>query len=709
MKLNRRDLLKVAGGVAVSTLHGAAADDSIPAQEISSASGLKLSVFSDGQYRITAANFGWIFAGGVGRQLDKISVFTGSDLIGSWQEILFTYQPSRSSAIRLYDNQATVLFFTTYGADTPNNDPFPRFTTFPAGLSTFSYSNLWTYRFNALNNNSPWVFFDQQANSMVLSPAANFMTATTQIAGDGAIEAGIDRRIGTLPAMFTHPTILSLAPGVNAAFEQWGRSLMSLMGKSRSANDAVPLLGRLSYWTDAGSAYYYHFGDETQYVPTLLQVPADFNNSLTPIGSVELDSWYYPKGMPASWKNNGSGMNTFRADAGIFPNGLGAFQQALGLPLATHARWIDVNSPLRNQYKMSGNVSIDPQYWKDFAEYLSSSGVQIFEQDWLSGPAVTDFNLTDPDAFLDNMASAMRGVGIKIVYCMPLWSHIMQSTKYDNVIAARVSNDAFSRNRWDELIFNSRITSAVGLWPFADAFTSKNLKDVLVATLTAGPIGSGDALGSTIPENLSRAVRRDGVIIKPDVPLSATDSTYVALANDQASPVVAYTYTDHGAGRTAYLLAYGRIQDAQNAISVSPESLGVTGPAYVFDYFHKTGILLQPGQSYDASVDYHGSYFLIAPAGPSGIAFLGDGSKFISCGKKRIEQISDNGALRVVVRFATGENRIAVHMYAPAQPVASAETGSVDAVIAAKNGTYRVVVAPDANGQAIINFSIASN
>ena len=355
---------------------------------------------------------------------------------------------------------------------------------------------------------------------------------------------------------------------------------------------------------------------------------------------------------------------------------------------------------------MSGNVSIDPQYWKDYASYLAGSGVEILEQDWLSGPAITDFNLTDPDAFLDNMASAMQDAGLKIVYCMPLWTHILQSSKYDNVVAARVSNDAFSRGRWDELIFNSRIASAVGLWPFADAFTSKNVKDVLLATLTAGPIGSGDALGSTIGPTLSRALRGDGVIVKPDVPIAPTDSTFVGLSLSQVAPVVAFTHTDHAALRTAYVFAYDRVQGAQSPVSFSPHSLGVAAPAYVLDYFHKTGFLVEPGQSFNGSVDYNGSYFVVAPVGTSGIAFLGDAGKFVSCGKKRIEQISDDGVLRVFIRFAAGERRVALRLYSPFQPVAAAETGRMGPLIPGKAGTYRVVVSPDASGQAIVNFRI---
>jgi len=706
MKLNRRDLLRAVSGFAVAGVQQAVADDLVPAKEISSASGLRVSVYGNGSYRVTASTFGWIFGGALGRAIENINASHGTDLAGAWQEIGFNYEPARSSSIRLYDSQAIVLFSTKYGVDSRNNDPFPRFTSFPRGLSTFSYSGLWSYKFGVLNKNSPWLLFDAKASAILLSPAANFMTAVSQVASDGAIEATIDGRINTLPAGFAHRTVLALAPGINAAFDQWGRTLTTLSGKNRPASDAVALLNQLSYWTDAGSAYYYHPSDESQYVPTLLHAPSDFARLSTPIGSVELDSWHYAKGTPASWKNNGAGMDTFHADPAIFPNGLATFQQALGLPLATHARWIDVNSPLRNLYKMSGNVSIDPQYWKDYASYLAGSGVEVLEQDWLSGPAKTDFNLTDADAFLDNMASAMQDAGLKIVYCMPLWEHILQSSKYDNVIAARVSNDAFSRSRWDELIFNSRIVSAVGLWPFADAFESKNVKDVLLATLTAGPIGSGDALGSMIGTNLSRAVRSDGVIVKPDVPLAPTDATFVALSARQGAPAVAFTYTDHPAQRTAYVFAYDRVQDLQSPVSFSPESLGVAAPAYVYDYFHETGLVLGPGQSFTGSVDYNGSYFVVAPVGSSGIAFLGDAGKFVSCGKKRIEQISDDGVLRVTVRFAVGEKRVTLHLYSAFQPVATAEVGSADPLTPGGSGTYRVAVSPDSSGQAIVSFRI---
>ena len=73
---------------------------------------------------------------------------------------------------------------------------------------------------------------------------------------------------------------------------------------------------------------------------------------------------------------------------------------------------------IRDRYKMSGNVSIDPTYWSKVADYLATSGVRGYEQDWLGDQAHTDFNLTDPYTFLDGMSGAMAQRGVSMQYCM---------------------------------------------------------------------------------------------------------------------------------------------------------------------------------------------------------------------------------------------------------------------------------------------------
>ena len=674
-----------------------------------SGAGLSATVSPDtGTYQILAASQGWTFQGSAG-PLANVALSNGSDAIGAWDQISFDHGLARTSSIRLYNSAPVVLFSTQYIAGGPNADPFPSLSSYPQGLFTFNYSGQWTYQFGSLNTRAPWAFFDSQANAFILSPASNFMTAVGQHGSDGSLAMPIDPQISTLPAGFTESTLLVIGSGINSTFDQWGQALTLLTGKHRPANDANTLLNQLSYWTDAGAAYYYHPVTANQYVPQLLQLPAQFAQASVPVGAMELDSWYYPKGSPASWTSNGSGMDTFVADPTLFPQGLAAFQQTLGLPLITHARWIDPSSPLRNQYQISGNVAIDPKYWQDYAGYMVSNNVAVLEQDWLSNRAVTNFNLTDPDAFLDNMAAALGSVGRGIIYCMPLSTHILQSSKYDNVVAVRVSSDAFQRARWDQLMFDSVIPSALGLWPFADELESANVKDVLLATLTAGPIGSGDAYGSINAASLSQAVRSDGVIVKPDLPIVPTDATFLAMAQSSVAPVVASTYTDHNGLRTAYVLAYDRTSGATAPISFLPASIGVAGPAYLFDYFQKTGAVLPTGTPFAGTVDYNGSYYIVAPIGPSGMAFLGDANKFVSSGKKRIEQLSDDGALHVVVRFAPNETSVVLRFYSPTEPAALATRGHAGRPAPEAPGRYVVTVLPGAGGTAALDLRPAAN
>ncbi len=707
--MNRREVLKASAAFALAGFRSSAADNTVPLQEISSSFGLRAAVFSDGRYQITAAQFGWTFGGTVGHPVQNVSTLDGLDGVGAWHEIAFDYDSARHSAIRIYENKGVVLFSTNHGQDSPNSDPFPRFTSFPQGLSTFSYTTLWNYEFGALGNRSPWLFFDAQANAILLSPASNFMTAFSRIAGDGAIEAGIDPRIASFPAGFSHRTVLTLDHGINAAFETWGRALTDLYGKVRPANDSITLLNKLSYWTDASTAYYYRPSDPTLIAPTLLQVRSTFEKLSLPIGSMELDSWHYPKGSPPAWNQVGSGLATFQADSTVFPAGLSGFQRNLGLPLIAHSRWIDASSSLRKQYQVSGNVSIDPRYWRDYAKYLTDSGVEVLEQDWLSGPAITDFNLTDPDAFLDNMASAMQTAGHSIVYCMPTSAHLLQSSKYNNVVAARVAHDGLQRVNWDDMLINSRLAGAVGLWPFADAYTTAKGKDLLLAALTAGPAGSGEAYAVIDEVNLRQLVRRDGVIVKPDAPIYPVDDSWLARSKDQNAPVVASTYTDHGSVRTAYVFTYTRVTGAISPIAFSPQSLGIAQDAYVYDYFGKTGTVVSAGSQSTHTVDFNASYFIVAPIGPSGIAFLGDAGKFVSNGKKRIEQLSDDGVMRAVVRFAPGETHLQLHLYSEARPHAAADSGHAGSPLALGHGLYRLTVSPDSTGVAVVRFWTAAN
>ena len=147
------------------------------------------------------------------------------------------------------------------------------------------------------------------------------------------------------------------------------------------------MLAELGYWTDNGAKYYYKFEPQMGYAGTLLAVRHQFAKLGITLGYMQLDSWWYPKGVKDRWNSVSGrvpdGEYTFDADKELFPNGLPAFQQLLGLPMATHARWISPASPYHQRYKMSNNVIVDPAFWKSTAAYLSHPKVVTDEQDWL--------------------------------------------------------------------------------------------------------------------------------------------------------------------------------------------------------------------------------------------------------------------------------------------------------------------------------------
>src|SRR6185369_2112592 len=166
-------------------------------------------------------------------------------------------------------------------------------------------------------------------------------------------------------AGFSHATILVARTSMNDALEAWGGALTSLSGKHRVRSDETVELATLGYWTDNGATYYYAFDPALGYEGTLLAVRDDFAAHGVRLGYLQLDSWWYPKGATAQWDDRSGGIFRYDADPTLFPDGLGAFRARLGLPLITHARWIDDASPYRATYAMSASTVVDPAYWDD--------------------------------------------------------------------------------------------------------------------------------------------------------------------------------------------------------------------------------------------------------------------------------------------------------------------------------------------------------
>jgi hypothetical protein len=274
------------------------------------------------------------------------------------------------------------------------------------------------------------------------------------------------------------------------------------------------------------------------------------------------------------------GIWTYAASTAIFQPDLVSFQTSLGVPLTAHARWIDAASPYRGQYTISGNVATDPGDWENTTTYLQSSGVTMYEQDWLGTNTQTASSLTDPIAFLDDMAASMAKRGIDMQYCMATPRHFSQGTNHSNLTTVRTSQDGFSPTRWSQFLYSSRLAGALGEWPFSDVFMSTDANSLLLATLSAGPVGIGDALGGISARNKLTSVRAGGVILKPAI--TPIDGVFISDAEGADTPMVAATYTDFGGIRANYILFCIRATAAP--VVIAPSSYGISGAAYLYDY-----------------------------------------------------------------------------------------------------------------------------
>jgi hypothetical protein len=243
-------------------------------------------------------------------------------------------------------------------------------------------------------------------------------------------------------------------------------------------------------------------------------------------------------------------------------------------------------------------------------------------------------------------------------------------------------------------------------------YYSSESRNLLLGTLSAGPVGVGDALGNLNAANLAKSVRPDGVIVKPDAPLTPTDPSYLNGAQSGSAPMVAAAYVDHGNLRAAYVFSFAQASALTNS-SFVPNELGIPGDAYVYDYFNSTGAVVAASNVFSFTTtmpanNTNGSYFVVVPVGPSGIAFLGDTNKFVTLGKQRISTMADAGVLKVTASFAVGETNLTLTGYAPSAPYIGALSGAFG-VMNYNPAThfFSIDLAPDGSNTATLALSLS--
>jgi hypothetical protein len=176
----------------------------------------------------------------------------------------------------------------------------------------------------------------------------------------------------------------------------------------------------------------------------------------------------------------------------------------------------------------------------------------------------------------------------------------------------------------------------------------------LISNLSAGVVGTADAIDGADFAKIKRVIRPDGVIVKPDTPLLLLDRSVVEDARGGAAALIATTHTQHGGARFTYVYAF----DGGDA-SFAPGELSYAGKVYVYDVINDSGKVLEASQPFSGG----NGYYLVAPIGTSGIAFLGDKGKFVPLGKKRFAAFADDGVITATVQYASGEGAVTLQGY----------------------------------------------
>ena len=651
-----------------------------------------------GSYTVRSTSLNWQWSGSVGQPLDEVKKTNGKDAIGAYTSLSFQWETNNLYVgnIRWYATSPVVMFSlsTPKGANGQSVEAFPDFTQMPDSLYHFSYHNriFPLAQFFLEETSTPWLFFNDRNDACILSPASDFMVSLMTGDGTSHVRSGLNPEVTNLPANFTHATILVMRNGIRNTWNEWGGALRAMYDRKRPANDADVVLEKFGIWTDVGGDYYYNYDSAKGYSGTLLALREHYKKEGIPLGYLQLDSWWYQKSttnvhgitggftkkpeFPEGPWNRSGGVMEYKADTFLFPKGLAYFQKQLGLPLVTHNRWIDPASPYHTRFKISGIGATDPAFWNEIMGYLKSSGVVVYEQDWINyiytnNPEMkSDINIAN--AFTDNMAKAARDHGINMQYCMGLPRYFMQGVKYNNLTTIRTAGDRFMPKRWMYFLFTSQLAYEMGIWPWSDVFKSSELNNMIVSVLSAGAVGTGDSIGSEHKANILMACRTDGVIVKPDVPLLPLDQNYVQMARKARTPILASTHTLHNDIKTSYVFAFRDDSITVNNFRFNLTELAMGGRSVVYNPLSHNAQLLETGDHFQADLpDEKFAYYIVAPVTISGIAFLGDKGKITATGKKRIASIrSSPKQLQAKILFAKDDPAVILQGYSE-KPVTS--------------------------------------
>lgn len=476
--------------------------------------------------------------------------------------------------------------------------------------------------------------------------------------------------------------------------QRWGAILLEEYGKSVNGWRRDFTVNNLGFNTDNGAYYYYNTEPSKNYQTTLVDV---YNYAVTnsiPYRWALLDSWWYYKGYA-------NGVKNWTARADIFPDGIQFLRQQTGWRWIAHNRYWsnDTDYAKQNggkytflQDQTTGYaIPYEQRFWDDLIwDSVRTWGLDTYEQDWLWTTILgVSQTRTDPVVARTWMIQMSRGCerhDVNMQLCMPYPRHVLQSVEMYAVTQSRASDDYQpNNNQWQDAT-SSLVLSALGIAPFKDSFWTTSVQpgnpynqnenapalEAAIATLSTGPVTPADGIGFSDVDLILYSCRSDGLILKPDEPLTPLDALFQARAFGSGPQGEVYHTLTAFSDQVFHILLTAQLTATY---SLLPVQLAINGgvdvpstPYLVSAFTRINGVAsysdpqlflsTAPLSLTTCSKSDFRVYYL-SPLFFNNYALLGEVGKWTAISKQRIEQItlqSGNPKSEVIIRMIGAEN-----------------------------------------------------
>jgi len=143
---------------------------------------------------------------------------------------------------------------------------------------------------------NPLIITNASYETVVISPLSHLLHGTVSIHRTSqTLRCGLPRSVDSVHSGTVYQTLMVYGKGVTKTLNLWGELLRRYHHVPKISTDQDTQLKSLSYWTNAGSAYWYQVHKKLSYQETLKKLVDHHKAIRLNFGSYQLDSWWYKK------------------------------------------------------------------------------------------------------------------------------------------------------------------------------------------------------------------------------------------------------------------------------------------------------------------------------------------------------------------------------------------------------------------------------